>query len=1113
MFFLIIVVKALFWTPSECQNHTGDITTINETLKINLQLANNEVDDWENPGMTLKNWEFVQINNETVLVSLTKFELDLTCEAPFPIEWNITGHIGAPDFIHIQPYKREIANLTDDGIEFLFKLQILIFFDPGKNVTSASARIYCQHAMNPKISKSYAVFLRHERHPFVNSGQLLTVVDSKVIPCPTTDPKLSVNLIAQNGRPISPVNYLYDPLIGFQFQNMVQGNFTCVTLNDTVSVSATITRTIPGYNYIPKTPHVKIFTDEELVLKCSRGDGTGNSGSSNIDIIVSISMNHTLSKTTQIDSLTNSTIVTAKIHSFGGNGSASCVNVADQRNIWTWGLEFVEPPTLVLNNFEGEVNCGSEYNDRSVATVRCRDPPHCEYMKHCFANPNLCNFNIRKQFYSSDSKRCFNPVLGEGYDCASVPYAHLNGAVACQARGLLRYFMFFVSLQFLRRSSWQELQPSELIQMDDVEPILYTNNTSTFLCRAVAFLFADDLKFSIEFKNKTQKFLQGSSFNITVLEGSSSRKVDEYNVLAELKIDLPIDAVSIHCHAPWMNSTEFYDTERRFETRHLLHPKISATKDQAFANFVTGKTTQRLNCSGFGEPQPTYRWFKDGIPIQNSSVSESTQITTGSNGESFLEFLKVDDNSAATYLCVAENIVGNDSFSFKLNTIEEDSSSVTYEALIGTILFVLTAVIIVLAYVVNRYLKAQARLTENEIDEFFKGRPELVNSSQALKADNLDLMPYDVKYEVELDDVEFDASEVLGSGEFSVVVKGRMKSKNMNVAIKIAKPSADVTLFKTLLSEVKIMIFIENHENIVALFGVCTRNIRTRNIHIVLEFCENGSLETYLRKGRARFINLIDQNQRLSLQVLKSRPDAEDRLSSLDLIKWAMQIAKGMEYLSFKGVVHADLAARNILLNTARAAKISDFGLSKKLYECTNYVKKTKSPLPWRWMSIEALSTLTFSKESDVWAYAVTLWEIFSLGDTPFPSETWDKDFLHRITSGMRMGRPKFATFDIYSQMVNCWDDDPMGRPEFSSLRKYFSNLIEKITNEQIPQELGSEHNLTFLREPVSTGGESDGKYYTNDVNLYANMNPEGLPQYANYDPSSPGRIMYSNVP
>lgn len=68
---------------------------------------------------------------------------------------------GAPDFIHIQPYKREIANLTDDGIEFLFKLQILIFFDPGKNVTSASARIYCQHAMNPKISKSYAVFLRH----------------------------------------------------------------------------------------------------------------------------------------------------------------------------------------------------------------------------------------------------------------------------------------------------------------------------------------------------------------------------------------------------------------------------------------------------------------------------------------------------------------------------------------------------------------------------------------------------------------------------------------------------------------------------------------------------------------------------------------------------------------------------------------------------------------------------------------------------------------------------------------------------------------------------------------------------------------------------------------
>ncbi len=74
------------------------------------------------------------------------------------------------------------------------------------------------------------------------------------------------------------------------------------------------------------------------------------------------------------------------------------------------------------------------------------------------------------------------------------------------------------------------------------------------------------------------------------------------------------------------------------------------------------------------------------------------------------------------------------------------------------------------------------------------------------------------------------------------------------------------------------------------------------SIHIILEMCENGSVETFIRKGRARFINLIDQNQKLNLSILKSRPDADDRLSTLDLIKWGSQIAKGMEYLSFKGV-------------------------------------------------------------------------------------------------------------------------------------------------------------------------------------------------------------------
>jgi serine/threonine protein kinase len=64
-------------------------------------------------------------------------------------------------------------------------------------------------------------------------------------------------------------------------------------------------------------------------------------------------------------------------------------------------------------------------------------------------------------------------------------------------------------------------------------------------------------------------------------------------------------------------------------------------------------------------------------------------------------------------------------------------------------------------------------------------------------------------------------------------------------------------------------------------------------------------------------------------------------------------------------------------------------------------------------MALETLTTLTFSVESDVWSYGVTLWEIFTLADIPFPSETWDKDFLMRLSSGMRMGRPKYCTLEM----------------------------------------------------------------------------------------------------
>ncbi|GAB0089421.1 uncharacterized protein DMENIID0001_039590 [Sergentomyia squamirostris] len=272
---------------------------------------------------------------------------------------------------------------------------------------------------------------------------------------------------------------------------------------------------------------------------------------------------------------------------------------------------------------------------------------------------------------------------------------------------------------------------------------------------------------------------------------------------------------------------------------------------------------------------------------------------------------------------------------------------------------------------------------------------------------------------------------ILGEGEFGKVVKGFAADIDnrpgiTTVAVKMLKTGAHSVELLALLSEFQLLQEV-SHPNVIRLLGACTQ--ATDNPLVIIEYARYGSLRNYLRLSRKIECAGIEFTNGVELVTVK------------DILSFAWQICKGMSYLTEIKLVHRDLAARNVLLAEGKVCKISDFGLTRDVYQDDAYLKRSKDRVPVKWMAPESLADHVYTTRSDVWAFGVLAWELITLGASPYPGVP-PQNLYHLLKQGYRMERPKNCSEDIYAIVQSCWADDPLARPAFKLLVSQWEKLL-----------------------------------------------------------------------
>ncbi|KAM9395326.1 fibroblast growth factor receptor 2-like isoform 10-T12 [Salvelinus alpinus] len=527
-----------------------------------------------------------------------------------------------------------------------------------------------------------------------------------------------------------------------------------------------------------------------------------------------------------------------------------------------------------------------------------------------------------------------------------------------------------------------------------------------------------------------------------------------------------------------INHTYTLDVVERSPHRPILQAGLPANTS------VQVGEDARFVCKVYSDAQPHIQWLqhiqKNGSrtgPDGHSYVRVLKRSGINSSDVEVLTLTNVTEEDAGEYTCKVSNYIGAVNQSGWLTVIpasNEDTvtglMSPDYVEIaiycIGVFLIACMVVIVVVCRMRNTAkkpdfgnqpavhklskqipLRRQVTVSNDSSSSMNSSTPLVRITTRRSSAGHDDPIPeYDLpedpRWEFSRDRLTL--GKPLGEGCFGQVVMAEAlgidkdKPKEaITVAVKMLKGTYDATEkdLSDLVSEMEMMKMIGKHKNIINLLGACTQD---GPLYVIVEYASKGNLRENLRARRPPGMEYSYDINRCS----------DEQLAFKDLVSCTYQVARGMEYLASQKCIHRDLAARNVLVTESNFMKIADFGLARDVHNIDYYKKTTNGRLPVKWMAPEALFDRVYTHQSDVWSFGVLMWEIFTLGGSPYPGIPVEELF-KLLKEGHRMDKPGNCTNELYMMMKDCWHAISSHRPTFKQLVEDLDRILTLVTNEE----------------------------------------------------------------